>query len=181
MTYRRFNLASSAASPATIATAATFRSETRPTVATVASVTRDEGRTFGLGLRQWLQGSYNAKAKAVALQIRPDSEAEFEERRAMARGAVPDVYVDAWALLQLQRPCTVPQNRWRRAIDDTGLFLDQFGGYAAEFGWTSADLFGVPTQGRRGGLIWWLEGEAVRALGPEHAVTRTGRIFDRLA
>jgi hypothetical protein len=31
-----------------------------------------------------------------------------------------------------------------------------------------------------GRVVWFLNGEAVRALGPEHAVTEGGRVFDRV-
>lgn len=43
----------------------------------------------------------------------------------------------------------------------------------------AASLFDVQRDGR-GGLVWSLQGEAVRALGPEHAVTTSGRVFDRV-
>lgn len=34
--------------------------------------------------------------------------------------------------------------------------------------------------GTSGGLAWWLGVEIVAALGPEHAVTETRRIYDRV-
>jgi hypothetical protein len=40
-------------------------------------------------------------------------------------------------------------------------------------------LFDVPHDDRPGGLVWFIEGETVRALGPKRAFTETGRIFDR--
>src|ERR1019366_9516260 len=66
------------------------------------------------------------------------------------------------------------------AIDAAGRFLDQWGSLAVEFQWKPADLFDVPRDGQSGGLVWFLQGEAVRALGPDHAVTTSGRVFDRI-
>ena len=93
---------------------------------------------------------------------------------------VPELYLDAWARLQCQKPMRVPDADWRQAIDAAGRFLDQWGSLAVEFQWTPADVFDVARDGRPGGLVWFLQGEAVRALGPEHAVTEGERIFDRL-
>ncbi len=50
---------------------------------------------------------------------------------------------------------------------------------AAELGWTAGELFDAPRNGGPGGLVWFCAGEPVRALGPEHAVTTSGRIFER--
>jgi hypothetical protein len=58
--------------------------------------------------------------------------------------------------------------------------LDQWGSLAIAQGWTASDLFDVPGEGKPGGLVWSLQGEAVRALGPDHAVTQADRVFDRL-
>jgi hypothetical protein len=54
------------------------------------------------------------------------------------------------------------------------MFLTEWQGLAAEFGWSADDIFA------RNGLAWWLGTELVTALGPEHAVTETRRIYDRL-
>ena len=37
----------------------------------------------------------------------------------------------------------------------------------------------VPRDGSPGGLVWFLVGETVRALGPAHAITESGRNFLR--
>jgi hypothetical protein len=97
----------------------------------------------------------------------------------MAMATVPELYLDAWARLQCQKPTRVSDGDWWQAIDDGGLFLNRWASLAAEFQWTTADLFNVPRDGRAGGLVWFLAGQAVRALGPEHAVTTSGRVFDR--
>ena len=44
---------------------------------------------------------------------------------------------------------------------------------ALDFGWRSDDIFG------RTGLAWFCAGERVRALGPDNAITKSGRIFTR--
>ena len=106
--------------------------------------------------------------------------AEIEERKGMASDSVPEPYLDVWARLQCHPPKGAPNEEWRQVIDDAGRFLDQWGSRAVEFGWTPGDLFDVPCDGVQGGLAWFLEGEDVRSLGPEHAVTRSGRAFDRL-
>jgi hypothetical protein len=53
----------------------------------------------------------------------PD-EAELEKRKGIAMGGVPELYVDAWARLQYQKPMRVSDAEWRQATDDAGRFLD---------------------------------------------------------
>jgi hypothetical protein len=110
----------------------------------------------------------------------PD-EAELEERKGMAMGSVPEPYLDGWARLHCQRPIAVSDKAWRQATDAAGVFLDQWGAIAAEFQWTVGDIFDVPRDEKPGGLVWFLAGETVRSIGPEHAAAQSGRIFDRLA
>jgi len=52
---------------------------------------------------------------------------------------------------------------------------------AVEFQWTPADQFDVPRDGRPGGLVWFLNGEAVRALGPSSMKRAFGRDFERIS
>ena len=87
---------------------------------------------------------------------------------AMAAESVPERYLDAWTTFQLQCPGGVTEQAWRQAIDDAGQFLDQWGELADSFGWTPGDLFDCPRDGAMG-LVWWLKGRTVTALGPEHA------------
>jgi hypothetical protein len=105
-------------------------------------------------------------------------EVEFEERKGMAMGAVPEPYLTAWARLQCQRPSGIDEARWRQAIEDAASFLDAWGSLADAFGWQSADLFDCPRDEHMG-LIWWLKGSNVTALGPEHACAGEP-VFDRL-
>jgi hypothetical protein len=55
-----------------------------------------------------------------------------------------------------------------QCFDDAGRFFAQWGALAETFGWSPGDLFDVPRDGAMG-LVWWLTGRAVTALGPEHA------------
>jgi hypothetical protein len=64
-----------------------------------------------------------------------------------------------------------------QAID--GRFLDAWGALAVEFQWPPGELFDVPRHDERCGLVWFLRGETVRALGPAHAITESGRNFLR--
>jgi len=73
----------------------------------------------------------------------------------------------------------VSAGEWRRAIDAAGRFLNAWGAFAVEFQWTPGELFDVPRHGERCGLIWFLGGETVRALGPAHATTESGRNYLR--
>ena len=108
----------------------------------------------------------------------PD-EAEIEERKGMAAESVPEPYLDAFARLQCQKLITVLDNEQRQAINDAGRFLDAWGALAGEFQWSPGELFDVPRHDERCGLAWFLKGETVRALGPAHAATESGRHFLR--
>jgi hypothetical protein len=92
----------------------------------------------------------------------------LEERKGMASDSVPERYLDAWGQFQCQCPGGVTEQAWRRAIDDAGRFLAQWGALADTFGWSRGDLFDVPRDGAMG-LVWWLKCRTVTALGPEHA------------
>jgi hypothetical protein len=73
----------------------------------------------------------------------------------------------------------VSDAEWRRALDDAGRFLDQWGSLAVEFDWSPGELFDVPRDRKHGGLVWFLGGETVQSIGAEHAISEAGRIFDR--
>jgi hypothetical protein len=97
----------------------------------------------------------------------------------MAAGSLPEPYLDAFARLQCQKLITVLDDEQRQAINDAGRFLDAWRALAAEFQWSPGDLFDVPRDGKPGGLVWFLKGEAVRALGHAHATTESARNFLR--
>ena len=106
-------------------------------------------------------------------------EPEIDERMGMAAESVPEPYLDAFARLQCQKLIAVSDDGQRQAINDAGRFLDAWGALAAEFQWTPGELFDVPRHDERCGLVWFLKGETVRALGPAHAATESGRNFLR--
>ena len=97
------------------------------------------------------------------------------ERAAIAieLGRVPPPYAEAWAAFQCRKPGHAAEAEWLRAVDDAGRFLDEWAGLALDFGWGPPDIFGP------GGLAWFCAGERVRALGPDNAITASGRIFAR--
>jgi hypothetical protein len=103
----------------------------------------------------------------------------IEERKALAAGSVPACYLDAWARLQCQRPLSVAESDWRRAIEDAGLFLDAWGAEAAMMQRSAGELFDAPRNGRPGGLVWQLRGERVDALGEDRARLADGRTLKR--
>jgi hypothetical protein len=104
-----------------------------------------------------------ARHRAGGIAPPEPHEADLEERKGMAAGAVPEPYLEAWARLQCQRPFGASDQEWWQVIDDAGRFLDQWGSRAVEFGWTAGDLFDVPRDTGKCGLIWFLNGEAVRS------------------
>src|SRR5262249_3816102 len=97
------------------------------------------------------------------------------ERTAIAieLGQVPLAYAAAWAAFQTNAPGRVSEAEWFRAVDDAGRFLGEWAALALDFGWQADDIFG------RAGLAWFCTGERVRALGPGHALTASGRVFER--
>jgi putative DNA primase/helicase len=100
---------------------------------------------------------------------------DVAERAAIAieDGRVPPAYADAWAAFQIRKPGQVCDAHWFRAVDDAGRFLDEWAGLALDFEWRPSDILGPR------GLAWFCAGEPVRALGPDNAITASGRIFAR--
>lgn len=108
-----------------------------------------------------------------------ESAALVVERASLCADSIPIAYLDTWARLNCQRPMRVSETEWRLALDDGGRFLDAWGNEAAKLGWTAGDLFNVPRDGRRGGLIWFLAGEKVEAFGLEDVRFSDGRTIER--
>jgi hypothetical protein len=101
-------------------------------------------------------------------------EAEMEERAGLAADLVPLVYLDAWARLNHQKPSSVSETEWCRALDEGGRFLDRWGYVARAFGWTPGEIFDVSA-----GLVWRLSGEPVEFIGSEHVKLSGGRVIRR--
>jgi hypothetical protein len=107
-------------------------------------------------------------------QVEHDEFAEAERAAiAVVDGRVPTAYADAWAAFQTRKPGHVSESEWFRAVNDAGRFLDEWAGLALDFGWLPTDIFGLS------GLVWFCAGEMVRALGPDNAITVSGRAFAR--
>jgi len=86
-------------------------------------------------------------------------------------------YRRTFAHLQLKPPALIDVARWRQCVEDGKRFLSKWGEQAQALGWTSADLFGLPTPPEQPhpsynrlsrydatGLIWLLQGKEVVAL-----------------
>jgi hypothetical protein len=118
-----------------------------------------------------------AATTATLLQIHPnrsdvaivagDHAAEIEERAGLASDLVPLVYLDAWARLNHQKPSSVSETEWCRALDEGGQFLDRWGYVAHAFGWTPGEIFDVSA-----GLVWRLSGEPVEFIGSSPPAAR---------
>jgi len=88
----------------------------------------------------------------------------------------------------LERRCPdfVPNDRWKRAIEDAQSFLAIWGTQAHALGWTERELFGLPDVPARPrpkyqrvsrydqtGLVWLLQGRRVVELTKDKAVIET--------
>jgi hypothetical protein len=112
-------------------------------------------------------GNDENRPVTVTIPSQPD-EIEFEERKAMAMGAVPERYLDG-SRLQLQRPAGVDEARWQQAVNDAGWFLDRWGAQADAFGFTAGDLFEAPS-----GLVWFSRAAMLWHLAEAWPNARTG-------
>jgi hypothetical protein len=131
-------------------------------------------------------GTLVAPVSASRLPNLPDDEAEckagadvdLEEREAMAlEGGVPPAFARVFAALQVARPASVDEHRWREAINDVGIFLDRWGRAAERLGWTARDIIGP--QFTPCALAWALQGAHVIGLTRTTACLSDGRIFTR--
>lgn len=107
-----------------------------------------------------------------------DATVDLDEREAMAlAGEVPLAFARVFAAMQVARPASVDEPRWRQAINDAGVFVDTWGGVAERLGWTARDIFGphfTPSA-----LAWALQGAQVIALTATEAHLSDGRTFAR--
>lgn len=97
--------------------------------------------------------SENELKNGVTQPITTTLEDAVSERVAIIEddGSIPEVFRNAWARLNCDRPAGVSENCWWNAITAGGLLLDDWGERAAALGWQSADLFGLGI-----GLVWQL-------------------------
>jgi hypothetical protein len=121
-----------------------------------------------------------AASKSPLFQVFQLFQVEHDEFAATERaaiavedGRVPAAYASAWATFQISQPRNATEAEWLRAVNDGGRFLDEWAHLALDFAWQPEDVFGPS------GLAWFCAGEWVKSLGPEVAITASGRIFRR--
>ena len=103
----------------------------------------------------------------------PDEERE-EVQRALA------IFAE-FGHLQSDAAAAAANGDLQQVKADSADFMKSWTTEAVIFGWSPEDLF-APEGAKAGtGLACWLGGEKVRAFGPEHAITYSGRVFDRIA
>jgi hypothetical protein len=98
----------------------------------------------------------------------------------------PHPYRLIFDALERRCPDFVPNDRWKRAIEDAQSFLPIWGTQADALGWTARDLFGLAEMPERPGqsyqrlsrydqtgLVWLLHGRRVVALTKDAAVIQT--------
>lgn len=81
----------------------------------------------------------------LATQGRALDAADLAERAAIIEegAGVPRAWAEGFAALStMPPPSGFSSERWRRIIDATGTFLEQWAGKAAECGWSDLDTFG---------------------------------------
>jgi hypothetical protein len=95
-------------------------------------------------------------------------------------GAIPREWAEGFARLDPERPPgDVPQRRWRRFVDDVGLFLDsRLCAATAALGWGPFELFGCDRDRPfaridQAGLLWLLNGDRLVALSENTATIET--------
>lgn len=126
-----------------------------------------------------------AKLKAHRAQLLAAlAEAETDDFKECAAiiehdGGFPRAWAEGFARVDPSRPpAGVPLRRWRRFVDDVGLFLDRWATKAAALGWGPEDLFGAYPRKpferiEHMGLLWLLNGARVIALTGDTALIET--------
>ena len=90
------------------------------------------------------RGRAGSKAVAAGVATTLDAEADaIEERAAIISETCPAPYADTFARLNHQKPMTVSDAQWSRALDDAGRFLDDWGAEAAAMQWSAGELFDI--------------------------------------
>jgi hypothetical protein len=92
---------------------------------------------------------------------------------------VPERYQTACRSLLSQCPASVGPFVWEAAKHDAAILFGDFGRLLGEYQWPPGDLFDVPHNGKSGGLVWFIKGSPVTAVGHGMAQTQDGRIWLR--
>jgi hypothetical protein len=87
---------------------------------------------------------------------------------------VPERYQAAWRSLLSQCPALVGPFVWEAAKHDAAILFGDFGRLLGEYQWAPGDLFD-----KSGGLVWFIKGSPVTAIGHSMAQTQDGRIWLR--
>jgi hypothetical protein len=171
MTYQRFSLPEPAANRSKLATLAGPRDPSAPLAReshTAKFNNNNNMNTNGLTLSE-----ANSSTEASAATAAP-APAPICADAAIGPAKVANLlhFRSEFAKFKA-RPHSATRFRHDQACWAAEMFIDEWGALASGFEWTVADVFG------RGGLAYWLGVEVVRAVGPDHAITEAGRIFDR--
>jgi hypothetical protein len=94
---------------------------------------------------------------------------------------VPDRYRAAWEAFLTQCPAGGTPHVWQAAIFDAATLFGSFGALIDEYRWAPGDLFDVPRDGRPDGVIWFIKGSPVVAVGRGMVQCQDGRIWRRAA
>jgi hypothetical protein len=167
MTYKRFKLPEISGSAANAATAAAVHADT--------NFRADSRAHESIPTVKTKLVSYN-QAISTRVESHVETGQKFKCARAPAAVAAVAALAPARAALAKFKQYAPYGKRFLhdQACWGAEMFLRQWGDVAAELEWPLDDIFG------RNGLAWWLGVEIVTALGPEHAVTETNRVYDRI-
>ena len=90
---------------------------------------------------------------------------------------VPERYQAAWRSLLIPVSCLGWAFRVEAAKPDAAILFSDFGRLLGEYQWPPSDVFDVPHDGKSGGLVWFIKGSPVTAIGHSMAQTQDGRIW----
>jgi hypothetical protein len=107
---------------------------------------------------------------------------DFEERAAIIQydGEIPVEWAEGLArLCVMSCPEGVDETRWRQAVDNAGLFADQWAAKANSLGWDTHDIYGEDRNKpeaaiHMAGLIWLLQDKTIVAITADEVIVETG-------
>lgn len=128
-------------------------------------------------------GQPRLENRQIVPHFKAEREGELQERLALIHhdGNIPLLWAEGYArLCTMPRPASYKGNKdaWETLINNTGLFLDEWGMKAAALGWQAHDLFAVHRVAPTGrydcmGLLPLLQRDTVIALSENTAKLRT--------